>query len=205
MAVYQKVFPFVSLKASIVLITSGFGALYVSVEAPNQLILLGGPMWVTIYTLIAFNGIVLAGEAVAERKVKGYLFTKRWLSKKPEQMKPPSSATEAFLNRFNGGMTKQGGLFMGKGFLWRQNHVQMLYDIDLDSDLKDKIENINEDEEGLPIYQAVGGHQEKDIYLPFTRLPGHVGVEGTTRVGKSRLLESVATQQIEIGDGCVSI
>jgi len=205
MAVYQKVFTFVSLKASIVLAVTGFGALYISLQHPNQLLFLDGPVWKMIYASIGFTGALLACEAWAERTVKSFLFKQSWINKRIDQMRPPRTWLDTFKNRFNGGITEREALYFGRGFYWRQEHVQMLYDIDLDVDLKTSIDDKNMKVQGLPTYHAVGAHRERDMFLPYSNLPGHVGVEGTTRVGKSRLLESIATQQIQLPNGCIIV
>ena len=205
MAVYQKVFPFISLKASIVLSSVGFGALYITNEAENQLVLLNGTGWQLAYGAIAFGGVVLAAEALAEKRVKNFLFKRPLLPVTVDELRMPKTKGEEIKRRILGKVGEIGALYLGKGFLWRQEHVQTLYDIDLDTDLKKQIEDYNADTEGTPTYHAVGAHQEVDMYLPLSRLPGHVGVQGTTRVGKSRLLEVIATQQILMTNGCVVV
>jgi conjugative coupling factor TraD (TOL family) len=47
---------------------------------------------------------------------------------------------------------------------------------------------------------GVGLLEDDDVWLDNSELNGHVLVEGTTRVGKSRLLEILATQDIRRGD-----
>ena len=52
---------------------------------------------------------------------------------------------------------------------------------------------------GLPALHAVEWN-ETDVYLPLGERAGHTLVEGTTRVGKTRLAEILITQDIHRGD-----
>ncbi|ARB45739.1 MULTISPECIES: type IV conjugative transfer system coupling protein TraD [Alloalcanivorax] len=52
---------------------------------------------------------------------------------------------------------------------------------------------------GLPALHAVEP-TERDVYLPLGERVGHTLVEGTTRVGKTRLAEILITQDIHRGD-----
>lgn len=56
---------------------------------------------------------------------------------------------------------------------------------------------------GFPELHGVGSLEEQDVWLNAGDRPGHMLVEGTTRVGKSRLLEILVTQDIHRGDTVV--
>ena len=55
---------------------------------------------------------------------------------------------------------------------------------------------------GMPVLHAVEWN-EVDVYLPLGERVGHTLVEGTTRVGKTRLAEIFVTQDIKRGDVCI--
>ena len=50
---------------------------------------------------------------------------------------------------------------------------------------------------GYPALHAVGIAQERPLVLPFSELVGHVLIGGTTRSGKTRLLEVIACEAIQ--------
>lgn len=90
-------------------------------------------------------------------------------------------------------------LFLGKGFRWLPIHTQRLYDCLLSAD------RWLNPVRPLP---PVGGNpwlhgvelKEYDVTLPLSERPGHTLVLGTTRVGKTRLAELLATQDIRRGE-----
>jgi conjugal transfer pilus assembly protein TraD len=112
---------------------------------------------------------------------------------------------------------KKKALWLGKGFQWTQEHaeraMQLMY------------KNVN-DIEGppswfpAPLLKAIQPHDfvplgdnaigvpwihglepdEIDIALPIEALEGHTLIVGTTRAGKTRLYELLATQIIDNGD-----
>jgi conjugative coupling factor TraD (TOL family) len=56
---------------------------------------------------------------------------------------------------------------------------------------------------GFPELHGVGSLDEEEIWLNESDRVGHILVEGTTRVGKSRLLELLVTQDIHRGDAVI--
>lgn len=94
----------------------------------------------------------------------------------------------------------KGELYLGKGFYWDVKHTQRLYDCrqpDVQQFIKRKLENT-----------AIGGNpmihgvepKEHNIFMNLSDRVGHTLVLGTTRVGKTRLLEILAAQDIQRGD-----
>lgn len=205
MAVYQKVFPFINAKAGAVMTVAGGIASWLAFEHPNQLLLLTAPPMPYVYLAVLAFGILLLFDAANEWKVRRYLFRLPMWKITPDLLAPPASWFEAWRRRAKGGLDRTDALLVGKGFRWRQEHVQMLYDLDLDEELKRKVETANDESEGDPVFHAVGAHEEHEICLPLERLPGHTGVCGTTRVGKTRVMEVLAVQQILRSDGCVIV
>ena len=93
--------------------------------------------------------------------------------------------------RFN---WKDRGILLGRGFQWAPRHTQVL------ETFLDKGEAplpIGEDMRGgNPAIHAVGADEEQPVVLPFSELVGHVLIGGTTRSGKTRLLELVVSEVI---------
>lgn len=112
-------------------------------------------------------------------------------------------------------------LFLGKGFHWLPIHTQRLYDIQQTGNEKYLQHNkftqllLNLFSRQLPslkdrknFLSALGGNpalqgiepNKKNIYLNLSERVGHMLVLGTTRVGKTRFLEVMVTQDIRRGD-----
>jgi conjugative coupling factor TraD (SXT/TOL subfamily) len=97
-----------------------------------------------------------------------------------------------------------GKLFLGKGFKWQVTHTQRLHDC-----ARAGIEKLSSQKTAE---QVVGGNpilhgvepNETDIWMNLNDRVGHTLVLGTTRVGKTRLLEVLVSQDIERGD-CVVV
>ncbi len=92
--------------------------------------------------------------------------------------------------------TVPGRLFLGRGFAWQPKHVQRLFDC---------YQSLTEADRpstpvgGLSFLHGVES-QEKVISMPLSDRVAHTLVLGTTRVGKTRLLELLVAQDIRRGD-----
>ena len=89
---------------------------------------------------------------------------------------------------------KDKGIFLGRGFQWTPQHTQ-----DLESFMRDGARPLPTGSDmrgGYPALHAVGMADEKPLVLPFSELVGHVLFGGTTRSGKTRLLEVVVCEAI---------
>jgi conjugative coupling factor TraD (SXT/TOL subfamily) len=114
-------------------------------------------------------------------------------------------------------------LFLGKGFRWLPIHTQRLYDIQQTGNEKylkpnkiyQWIVNLFADRFHLKFFidrknflTSLGGNpalhgiepNKKNIWLNLSERVGHMLVLGTTRVGKTRFLEVMVTQDIRRGD-----
>ena len=92
----------------------------------------------------------------------------------------------------------QGKQYLGKGFQWQAKHTQRLYDcrqIGTDSFIKPSKSEAG----GSPLLHGIE-RDERNIWMNLDERNGHTLVLGTTRVGKTRLLEVLATQDISRGD-----
>jgi conjugative coupling factor TraD (TOL family) len=103
-------------------------------------------------------------------------------------------------------------LFLGKGFAWCERHTQRLHDTGRTrfapfvnrKSLWNRWRQLHnpklvKDLGGLPALHGVE-LKETDISLPSADRNGHLLCLGTTRVGKTRLLEILAAQDIRRGD-----
>jgi len=206
MAVYQKAFPDLAKSTAIWMSAFGFGGLFLSIEMENQLLVIAlFPYWL-IYLSMAFLGVVKVCERFDERKVRSFFFKLPLWFIDFDELRHSTSYFEHVKKIMTGRFTSRKNVFLiGKGFAWRQKHVQTLYNIDLDSNFKEEYEKATEDIEGITAPHAAGMDEETHRTIPDERTVAHTGIEGTTRVGKTRVLEVLATQQIFRKDGCVII
>ncbi len=96
-------------------------------------------------------------------------------------------------------------IFLGKGFLWKPIHTQRLYDCQqkiaqryLKTTWLDRLKPLP-DVGGNSILHGVE-LKEQNVTLNLSERVGHALVLGTTRVGKTRLLELLVAQDIQRGD-----
>jgi len=83
-------------------------------------------------------------------------------------------------------------ILLGKGYIWENKHIQAYQDI---LSLPDRSKIINPELEagGYEFLHNLGRTEEKDVIVPRDELQ-HTLIAGTTRVGKTRLLELLAYQ-----------
>src|SRR5262245_7865688 len=79
----------------------------------------------------------------------------------------------------------QTGLALGRGFCWDATHTQTLETV---LAREGRLPVADDPRGGHPALGAVGRHTQP-LYLPFPELAGHAGIKGTTRSGKTVLLE----------------
>ncbi|MDE0207646.1 MAG: type IV secretory system conjugative DNA transfer family protein, partial [Candidatus Tectomicrobia bacterium] len=87
------------------------------------------------------------------------------------------------------------GILLGRGFQWTPQHTQ-----ELETFMRDGARPLPTgagERGGHPALHAVGRTQERPLVLPFSELVGHVLIGGTTRSGKTRLLEVIACEAIQ--------
>lgn len=58
---------------------------------------------------------------------------------------------------------------------------------------------------GAPWIHGIGIEDEVEIGIPFTSLPGHTLITGTTRAGKTRLYEMITAQIVDMGPALIVI
>ena len=93
------------------------------------------------------------------------------------------------------------GILLGRGFRWSPEHTRELethlhsgQSLPVGRDMRG----------GYPALHAVGKKEEQPLVLPWSELVGHVLIGGTTRSGKTRLLEVILSEAIR-GPGTVII
>ena len=94
------------------------------------------------------------------------------------------------------------GIFLGRAFRWSPQHTQ-----ELESYVRDHAAPLPTGADvrgGHPALHAVGIKQERPLVLPWSELVGHVLIGGTTRSGKTRLLEVILCEAIR-GPGTVIV
>ena len=115
-----------------------------------------------------------------------------WLAKRVHSRLPLKLARRLYADK---------GILMGRGFRWGPEHTQQLEDhlqggqaLPVGRDVRG----------GHPALHAVGRKSERPLVLPWSELVGHVLIGGTTRSGKTRLLELIVSEAIR-GPGTVII
>ena len=98
-------------------------------------------------------------------------------------------------------MDSDQGILLGRAFRWSPEHTQELKTylqagraLPVGGDVRG----------GYPALHAVGEKDEQPLVLPWSELVGHVLIGGTTRSGKTRLLEVILSEAIR-GPGTVII
>ena len=93
------------------------------------------------------------------------------------------------------------GILLGRAFRWSPEHTQELethlqggQPLPVGRDMRG----------GYPALHAVGKKEEQPLVLPWSELMGHVLIGGTTRSGKTRLLEVILSEAIR-GPGTVIV
>ncbi len=112
-------------------------------------------------------------------------YQRRLTRRRPYQLKTTPVATDR--------------LFIGRGFKWSQPHVQRLKEARQPNALK-YITRTSE-QGGDPILHGVGMLEgDREVWTNLQERFGHMIVLGTTRVGKTRLAETMISQDIKRGD-----
>ena len=98
-------------------------------------------------------------------------------------------------------MYPDNGILLGRGFRWSPEHTQ-----ELETHLQGgRSLPVGRDMRGgYPALHAVGRKEERPLVLPWSELVGHVLIGGTTRSGKTRLLEVILSEAIR-GPGTVIV
>ena len=94
------------------------------------------------------------------------------------------------LSRFLAG--EDLGILLGRGFQWTPRHTQ-----ELETFMRAGSQPLptgTDGRGGYPALHAVGRSGERPLVLPFSELVGHVLIGGTTRSGKTRLLEVIVSE-----------
>jgi hypothetical protein len=94
-------------------------------------------------------------------------------------------------------------VFIGKGYVWENKHVQALYELSRVKSLKKYFDTRKT--AGNPSIHGVGIEDEISITLPTSSLSLHTAIIGGTGSGKTRLLESLATQAVMRGEPVIVI
>jgi conjugative coupling factor TraD (TOL family) len=97
---------------------------------------------------------------------------------------------------------RQKQLFLGKGFCWQPKHTQRLWDCQQQPRYGKRSFGKAVENSGNTTLQGVEMH-EQSVWMNLSDRVGHTLVLGTTRVGKTRLLELLVSQDIRRGDAVI--
>lgn len=148
----------------------------------------------TAWRLLAFDRVL--AQRRAWRQAPGWLLT-------PEALADEAMPTwwPGVLRHWWGTRRPQRGVLLGRAFRWHAGQTQVLES----ALVTDGALPIAEDQRGgHPALHAVGQAQEQALLVPWSEMAGHVLVTGTTRSGKTRLLEVLASEAIR-GEGSVVV
>ena len=93
------------------------------------------------------------------------------------------------------------GILLGRAFRWSPEHTQLL---ETHLQKGQPLPVGRGMRGGYPALHAVGKKEERPLVLPWSELVGHVLIGGTTRSGKTRLLELILSEAIR-GPGTVIV
>ena len=206
---YQKAFPFHAKRPAIIITGVGFSASLIAWEFPSQVLIPATAPFLLLYLLLLALGGYRLSSWRDEHLVYKSFFDWPLLTLELNDLISGSGWLDKFTRK---AYRTDREIYLGEGFAWSQTHVQQLYNISLDQEFAEyytaKLESIkakNDMLEGKPSYHAVGISQERPVLFPKSRQNAHTLVEGTTRVGKTRVLENVASQQIIDLGSCVIV
>ena len=100
------------------------------------------------------------------------------------------------------GLYPDKGILLGRAFQWSPQHTQELETYVRNT--ASPLPTASDMRGGYPALHAVGMKQERPLVLPWSELVGHVLIGGTTRSGKTRLLEVILCEAIR-GPGTVIV
>jgi hypothetical protein len=107
----------------------------------------------------------------------------------------------AWLRRWWSRRGGHSGVLLGRAFRWQAGHTQVL---ETALATNGALPIAEDSRGGHPALHAVGQEDEQALVVSWSELVGHVLVTGTTRSGKTRLLEVLASEAIR-GPGAVVI
>jgi conjugal transfer pilus assembly protein TraD len=93
---------------------------------------------------------------------------------------------------------KEPALFLGYGFDWSQDQTQKVHLIRR-SDPR-RVEPVTNEQMGQPWIHGLGMSREEEIWIPLDHTSGHTLLVGTTRAGKTRLLDLWVAQAVRRGE-----
>ena len=107
----------------------------------------------------------------------------------------------SFSGRIGRWLNPDKGILLGRAFRWSPEHTQ-----ELETHLQggQPLPAGRDMRGGYPALHAVGKKDEQPLVLPWSELVGHVLIGGTTRSGKTRLLEVILSEAIR-GPGTVIV
>ena len=107
----------------------------------------------------------------------------------------------SFSGRIGRWLNPDRGILLGRAFRWSPEHTQ-----ELETHLQggQSLPAGRDMRGGYPALHAVGRKDEQPLVLPWGELVGHVLIGGTTRSGKTRLLEVILAEAIR-GPGTVIV
>jgi conjugal transfer pilus assembly protein TraD len=92
-------------------------------------------------------------------------------------------------------------LFLGYGYDWTHEHTQMVHLIRRAH--PSRLRTPDDEDMGQPWIHGIGIRKEEEVWLPLDHTTGHILLVGTTRAGKTRLLDLIVAQAVDRGEAVV--
>lgn len=93
---------------------------------------------------------------------------------------------------------EEPAIFLGWGFTWSQEQAQIVHVLKRNN--PEKLRPPEDQDMGMPWIHGIGMHEETEIWLPLEHTAGHTLLVGTTRAGKTRVLDSIVAQAVDRGE-----
>jgi len=122
-----------------------------------------------------------------------------WRRQKALQGVPLTFMTQEELLKIN--KADSSYLFLGFGFKWTQAERQLVHGI-IRTD-PDKLTVSDNERMGQSWLHGIGGNRDEPIMLPIDHTAGHILLVGTTRSGKTRMLDTIISQAVARGESVI--
>lgn len=93
------------------------------------------------------------------------------------------------------------GIFLGYGYVWSPEHRQLVHQIIRQDPAK--LMPPMDDGIGQPWIHGLGMEREEELWIPTDHTAGHTLLVGTTRAGKTRMLDTLICQAVRRGEPVV--
>lgn len=149
--------------------------------------------------------IMFAGFALLMATVRGKAALAMYRKQQALEGRELAFMTRRELNEICKRRATAGGeeaIFLGYGFSWSQQERQFVHMLSRQD--PSRLLPPEEEDIGHPWIHGIGAEAEEEIWLPTSHMSGHTLLVGTTRAGKTRMLDTLIDQCVRRNE-CVVI